>query len=134
MNRRSREADRLALEAKTGLVEHGGLQRFLLPSGTTFAESYQRIVYGDRGPYLEFTREQVLVPLATRFGNPMVLPPEDGYPAVYYLWLHPVTDPSTMVYWQARTVAYADYRRGLLYVAPDQLQAPGSQPRRPGLF
>jgi hypothetical protein len=122
----------LALEARTGLSEQGGLQRFVLPSGATFAENYSRIVYGDRGPYLEFARAQILVELTSRFGNPTALP-SPTLP-VFYLWLHPVSDPEVKVYWQSRTVSYADYRRGLYYVAPGQLLTPGSQPRRPTLW
>lgn len=133
MNRRQREADRVVLETVMGLGEMGGPQRFLLPSGALFAEAYEGVVYGDRGPYIEFTRAQIVAPLMSRFGNDLsTLPPADG--ELFYLWLQPVTDPEVKVYWQAKTVSYADYRRGLCYVSPHVLTAPECKPRRPTLF
>lgn len=121
------------MESTIGLLERGGPQRLLLPSGALFAEAYERVVYGDRGAYVELSRAQIVAPLAARFGNALdVLPPEEG--ELYYLWLFPVSDPEVKVYWQARTVAYADYRRGFCYVEPASLRAPGCAPLRPTLF
>lgn len=128
-----RDRDRAELARRVGLPEAGGRQRFELDDGTLFATAYQRVVFGDRGPYVEFQREEIAVPLASRFNNdPSTLPPEDcGY---FYLWLHPAGHPAVKVYWQIKTVSYADYRRGLYYVDPYQLSAPGCAPAQRSLF
>ena len=125
--------DRCEVARTIGLPEAGGPQRFNLRNGAPFASGYQRVVYGDRGPYVEFRREDIVVPLrCTRHREALwqssdALPPEDcGF---YYLWLVPVGDErATKVYWQIKPVAYADYRRGLYYVSPWDLDAVGCSP------
>ena len=128
-----RQADRERLEMHVGLPEQGGPMRFLLLNGERFAMAYVRIVFGDRGPYIEFAGEHIVARLEPHFAeNRLWLPPEDG--PLYYLWLQPVLDPNVRVYWQAKRVGYADYRRGMYYVAPDQLVLPDCRPRQAALF
>ncbi len=112
MSARSRAADRARVEATLGLPAQGGPQAFTLPSGAPFAVAYQRVVYGDRGPYVEFTRQDIVTPLVARFGNAVdVLPPRDcGY---WWVWLHPVGAPDVRVYWQVRGPLLGMGQRGL---------------------
>ena len=73
-------------------------QNLYLKNGTLFATGYNRIVHGERGDYVEFERDQIV--------------------PKHYWWLIPETDPETKVYFQKKTVKYADYKIGKYYVDP----------------
>ena len=88
-------------------------QEIHLLGGTPFAKGYNRIVHGQRGDYVEFEKEQIIPELCHFFGH---LPPEDR--DVYYWWLYPEGHRETKVYFQRRTVKYADYKVGKYYVSP----------------
>ena len=51
--------------------------------------------------------------LRSKFGNK----PTENLD-IYYWWLVPETDPETKVYFQKKTVKYADYKIGKYYVDP----------------
>ena len=82
-----------------------------LKNGTLFATDYNRVVHGERGDYVEFEFEHIVPKLLTKFEG---IPPDD----IYYIWLYPETDENTKVYFQLRTVKYADYLIGKYYVSP----------------
>ena len=106
MNRR--EKDREKLEQEFGLPESGkGVDvTFVTPGGYKIADGYERIVYGDRGPYIEFSPEQIAWVnfRCTRKGI--------GY---FDKWFSP---DGVMLYFQRRTVKYANYLIGKVYVDP----------------
>src|SRR5690606_33153617 len=111
-----RQADKTRIERELGIPEQGSpTARFLLPDGRAFAEGYLRVVYGDRGPYFAFAPDEVRAELVNKINRPV---PETAY----YEWKYPQGFPDIKVYHQRRTVGYADYRPGLIYVAPDQLR------------
>ena len=125
----NRIADRTRVEATLRLVERGNASTtFYTPKNSLFATGYVRVVYGDHGPYVEFTRAQVKIGLKSKFPNPL-----PGH--CYYEWLEPVDGSRLKVYDQKREVrnlknppkgghagnraeGYADYRVGLIYVDP----------------
>ena len=82
-------------------------QDIRLPDGTLFAKEFNRVVHGDRGDYVEFEKEQILLSLISKFGNTLG---EDL--DIYYWWLYPENYPNTKVYLQKKTVKYADYNIG----------------------
>lgn len=84
--------------------------RLFTRSGTHVATGYDRIVVGDRGPYVEFNDEQ-LVREALR---------ESGASHYYYVELRTVPD-DVKVYVQVHRVDYADYVPGKCYVSPFDL-------------
>lgn len=141
----NRLADKQELEAKTGLSEEGNdSQEFRIETdGPIFAKGYLRIVYGDHGPYIEFDRKHIKLNLKSKFNNPIDY---DNIPGLdfkyYYFWLFPISFPNVKVYLQIKPVddlpnapkradgkkssfkrkeGYADYRRGLFYVDPNDL-------------
>ena len=135
----NRILDKERLEAATGIREGGDeVTQFLTPRGAVFAVGFARVVYGDHGPYLEFERRHILLPLVRRFPGPV--------PAkAFYDWLQPANGEPVKVYDQKRDVkylknppaggfrgdrkeGYADYRVGLLYVAPGDLRFRGLGP------
>lgn len=119
-----------------------------IPSGPLFSRGYERIVYGDHGPYIEYQRKHILVELISKKGV------NEGYyrtPELpdaekclrYYISLCPIHDGCVFkyikVYWQIKPVSdkpnaprredekpscfnrvegYADYRRGYFYISP----------------
>jgi hypothetical protein len=111
-----RKAFKKEVESRYPLPEHGSkTTKFYTVNQTLFAVGYNRVVYGNRGPYVEFEASQVKVELDHRF-------PENELPdEAYYEWLT-VNDASQIkVYNQRRRVSYADYRPGKLYVSPFEL-------------
>lgn len=81
-----------------------------LNNGDLFANEHIRVVYGKRGAYVEFDKDQIIPPLV----NKQFSYARDD---VYYIWKHPQNNPSLKVYLQLKTVAYADYKIGKYYVA-----------------
>jgi hypothetical protein len=125
----NRKKDKKKVEAKLNLREFGRpTTAFYTPSGVLFAVGYNRVVYGDHGPYVEFDRAQIKAELRARYKKSV-------QPEHYYEWLTPYTDKAMKVYDQKRTVqhmknppkggfrgnraeGYADYKIGKVYVSP----------------
>jgi hypothetical protein len=86
--------------------------------GIQFSSGYERIVHGKRGDYIELKKEQIIVPLKSHFN---IKVPEEIYPEPYYYhWLEPF-GRTEKIYWQIKTVKYADYKIGYYYISPDLL-------------
>ena len=87
-------------------------------SGTPIARNYIRVVIGDRGPYIEFTHEQLN-------HEALYIPEEQQYRVsnknCYYIELRSKDKSYVKVYLQKRTVKYADYLIGLYYISPFDL-------------
>ena len=86
--------------------------------GTQFSEGYERVVHGGRGDYVELTKDQILVNLKSKFNS--ILPDEIDEQPFYYYYLIP-ENRTEKIYWQIKTVKYADYKIGFYYISPDLL-------------
>jgi hypothetical protein len=141
----NRIEDKQQLESQEHLAEDGhGLEgiKFYTLNDELFAVGYVRVVYGDHGPYVEFTKDQIKLPLISKFGNKIDFDNLPKKPKYYYYWLHPKGNSTVKVYLQLKTVAdkpnapkrkdgkkssfnrkegYADYRVGYYYVDPYEL-------------
>ena len=96
------------------------LRNLYFKDGEIFANSYERVVHGGRGDYVELKKEQILVNLKSHFNHE--LPDEvDLLSDFYYYWLEPV-GRTEKIYWQIKTVKYADYKIGYYYISPELLQ------------
>ena len=99
-----------------------------------FAKEFTRIVHGGRGDYVEFTRSQIIPKLFYKFPPETIEDNLEGtsrnivefdinrfekYTGFYYHWLYPEYGINTKVYFQLKTVKYADYKLYHFYVAPD---------------
>ncbi len=93
-------------------------------TGKMFAASYTRVVIGGMGPYIEFDVEDIIHQLQTKPGEEYRTS-GGKYMYVKYEWLMPVGFPEVKVYKQRRTVDYADYKVGKIYVSPEQLDWEG---------
>lgn len=140
----NRIEDKELLEKTLNLSEQGNdSTKFGLNDKILFV-GYDRIVYGDHGPYLEFSLKHIKCTLYSRFQNSFDydnLPSEDYQ--YYYLWLYPSGFYNIKVYLQIKPVSnlpnapkrddgkkskfnrkegYADYKRGYFYIDPYQLK------------
>ncbi len=88
--------------------------------GIQFASNYIRIVHGDRGKYIELNKSQILIQLKSKFNQQ--LPDKVSNEQFFYYWLMPI-DRTEKIYWQIKTVNYADYKPGLYYISPSLLQS-----------
>lgn len=81
-------------------------------------DGYQRIVIGERGPYVEFNVDEINKPL-------FYIPESEKYrvtcPSCYYIEYRSLDDSFTKLYYQKLKVTYADYRIGKCYISPFDL-------------
>lgn len=84
-------------------------------SNTLLAVGYDRIVIGQRGPYIEFSKNQI------QFCN-FYIPADCSWrlsdKRVYYIEYRSADKDFVKLYDQLKTVAYADYKIGKLYISP----------------
>ena len=94
-----------------------------LKNDTLFANGFERVVHGERGDYVEFTREQIVPQLLYKMSlsvfDEQTAPKNPRY---FYYWLVPDTDTRVKVYYQLAEVNYADYKIGYYYVSPDEFK------------
>ena len=103
-----------------GLTEEGRPDTvFKSSSGINIAKGYNRVVYGGRGPYIEFERHHFTCALKSKYGNSFdSVPKKSNY---YYVWVMPEKAPDIKIYYQIKKVKYADYRLDRFYVDPYSL-------------
>lgn len=93
------------------------IKLYTYPSQLIVANAYTRIVIGQRGPYIEFTREQL-------YRDNFTIPYNEEYrlinPKVYYIEYRSIVD-WVKLYWQRRLVDYADYHLNMGYISPFDL-------------
>jgi hypothetical protein len=84
------------------------------------ATGYLRVVHGGRGDYVEFAHDQII--WANTFvpdGQKYRLRPNMNL--IYYIEHRSVRD-YVKIYEQKRTVNYADYKIGCIYIAPADIK------------
>lgn len=89
----------------------------VLKGGTLMATDYVRVVVGDYGPWVEFEREQITVPLPLmpfqEWRGDKAYVERRGL-NIKYIARH---INGVMVYDQLGPVKYADYKPGMLYIS-----------------
>lgn len=87
--------------------------------GLFLAIGYQRVVIGERGPYVEFLPRQI------RWNN-FSVPLDEVYrikdPNVFYVEYRSKCEGYVKLYLQKRPVTYADYQMEMCYISPSDLQ------------
>jgi len=131
----NRLKDKKKIEALYDLDEFGDHRRefhLIESKDILLAVGYNRIVYGDHGPYVEFDREHFKLELFPKFNTKC---PQDAY----YEWMTVHEDQNLKVYRQLREVrnlpnppspgfrgnrveGYADYLTGKYYIDPYSIQ------------
>jgi hypothetical protein len=99
------------------ISEHGCDDAIVLKNdcGTIIAKGYRRVVIGDYGAYVEFTKDQIV--------KDSVSPKWSGEQNkdASYIWYETTDAAKTKIYFQQHKVQYADYRTGMYYVSPDDV-------------
>ena len=92
-------------------------EKLYLKEGTLLLNGYNRVVHGQRGDYIEFEFENIQTNL-TSYYNLKSLDEliNKGY---YYQWLYPNNLKDIKIYYQLKTVKYADYKIGKYYISPE---------------
>ncbi len=92
---------------------------FQTRSGLRLAKGYSRVVFGGRGAYVEFDPNHM-------FHTAIHIPKNQLYRLsdlrVYYIEFRSSDNFNVKVYYQLKTVAYADYKIGFFYICPTDLQ------------
>ena len=91
--------------------------KFSTKNGLEVANYYERVVIGDRGPYIEFSKSMMI-------RGSMYVPKEQKWriysDKCYYIELRTNID-FVKIYLQKKEVDYADYKIRCLYISPFDL-------------
>lgn len=101
-------------------VLEGNLQTPLYSSaGTTLCTGYNRIVIGDYGAFIEISPEQIIKEnLIVKKGQEFRINEPQYKDRVKYHWLTAKDTSDCKIYFQQKTVEYADYIPGMYYISP----------------
>jgi len=113
--------DMLSIKKRIKINHDGDTDfKFFTKSGELVATGYKRVVFGERGPYIELTKEQIVK-------DNIYLPNECNWrfskkykDSVFYYEYRTKKD-YVKIYLQKKKVDYADYRIGLCYMSPFDL-------------
>lgn len=78
---------------------------------------YHRIVFGNHGPYVEFSDCHLKCTLEIKAGQGFRVKSD----RVKYIWYNPIGNEDVKIYFQKGLVRYADYKIGYYYIAPEQI-------------
>jgi hypothetical protein len=88
-------------------------------AGTQLCTGYRRIVIGDYGAFVEIAPEQLLCGhIKCMPGQEYRFTDERYKNNVKYLWLTAKDSTNCKIYFQQKTVVYADYLPGMYYISP----------------
>lgn len=101
-----------------GLKIEGDDKCLYSKQGVLICKGYKRIVIGDYGAYIEFTKEQANeIHYKIEKGQEYRLR-EPYINNIKYIWLTTRDTSKTKIYAQLRTVTYADYKPNHYYISP----------------
>lgn len=86
--------------------------------GTEIAKGYTRIVIGDYGAFVEMTTAQInMDKLHVKEGQAYRIEDPRYAEHVKYIWYTAADQSDVKIYLQKRSVEYADYKPGMIYVS-----------------
>ena len=87
--------------------------------GTVIATGYERIVIGDYGAFIEISPQNIVKSvLCCKQGQEYRYKDPNFVDRVKYLWLTAKDKSDCKIYFQKKTVDYADYVPGMYYISP----------------
>lgn len=94
-------------------------KKFYSKYGMHMATGYDRIVYGKRGAYIEFSRDNINL-------SSIYIPKSEEWrlnsSKAFYVECRSKCSGYVKVYYQLKTVSYADYKIGKFYISPYDLK------------
>jgi len=103
------------------LINGDDKTNFYSKSGILIASGYNRVVIGERGPYIEFERKHFTL------NSKLTIPSSQKWRTkptnlIYYLEFRICPEKDNIkVYFQKKVVDYADYKIGKFYISPFNL-------------
>lgn len=92
-------------------------------AGTLIAVGYEKIVIGDYGAFLEINKENVIGKnLEIKKGQEYRYNDPKYKDNVKYLWYTTKDDSDVKIYYQKKTVPYADYKPKKFYISPYEVE------------
>ena len=92
-------------------------------SNTLISNGYNRIVIGDYGAFIEFDKTQIVREnIKIKQGQEYRINDPNYKDKVKYYWLTAKDDSDIKIYYQKRTVTYADYKPEVFYVSPYEIK------------
>ena len=85
---------------------------------------FNRVVHGERGSYVEFETEHLIKENVSIPNNQKWRTTSKWHKKVYY-YEYRTNDDSIMLYFQRKTVSYADYIVGKWYVSLEDIKTEG---------
>ena len=107
--------DRLKIAIDSGDTR----MRFSTKSGKDVAIGYERIVIGARGPYIEFSENQII---RENISAPETEVWRIQSDIAFYVEYRTADVCSVKIYFQKKVVDYADYKIGFYYISPFDLK------------
>ena len=107
----------------TELNVNGGVDTLFTLNGSPICDSYDRIVIGDYGAFIEFSTSPYS--FIVKPGQEYRIDDERYSKNVKYHWLTINDDSDVKIYHQMRTVAYADYLPDKYYVSVHEVLVGG---------
>jgi len=105
-------------EKRLHIPLEGNDRDFYTADNTLVATGYVQVVIGQRGPYIEFEGDHLV-------GDNITVLAEHAWRLnsknCYYIELHSNDEASVKIYYQTKTVDYADYRVNYYYISPFEL-------------
>jgi hypothetical protein len=86
-------------------------------NGTQICNGYDRIVVGDYGAFIEFSKEHISSSFVIQKGQEYRVNDEKYKKNVKYIWLTIDDDSGIKIYLQKRKVSYADYKPKKYYIS-----------------
>lgn len=113
-------------ELPPGIDFNGCRTPLYTKDGTLVARGYQRVVIGDYGAFLEIEPQDFIIKEVTvKPGEEYRLKDSKYAHNVKYLWYTAKDKSNIKIYYQLREVLYADYRVGMFYISPYEVEIQG---------
>ena len=92
-------------------------------SNTLISNGYNRIVIGDYGAFIEFNKSQIIREnIKIKEGQEYRINDPKYSDNVKYYWLTAKDNSNIKIYYQKKTVTYADYKAEVFYVSPYEIK------------
>ena len=117
----SEESRKIYLETLPVNLNINGDKSFKLYSkeNTLISDGYNRIVIGDYGAFIEFDSTQIIKSnIKVKKGEEYRIHDDKYNKSVKYFWFTTKDNSDIKIYYQQKTVPYADYQPNMFYVSP----------------
>ena len=117
----SEESRKIYLETLPVKLNINGDKSFKLYSkeNTLISDGYNRIVIGDYGAFIEFDSTQIIKSnIKVKKGEEYRIHDDKYNKSVKYFWFTAKDNSDIKIYYQQKTVPYADYQPNMFYVSP----------------